>query len=266
MTIADAAARLAGSPVRGVRAVHGGDLSAVWRLDLADGARLIAKQGALVATEASMLKAMAATGAPVPAVIACEGDLLLMEWIDSDGGPGQTWDELAQVLACLHGAQGGSYGWAEDYAFGKVTIANAPADDWPTFWAERRLLPFIADLPAGLGARIEELARALPDLLPRRPCASLLHGDLWGGNVLSSGTRVAALIDPACYHGDREVDAAMLTLFDHPPTRFFDALDLDAGWRERQPAYRLWPLLVHLRLFGGHYRRGVEACLSELGH
>ena len=110
------------------------------------------------------------------------------------------------------------------------------------------------------------MAGALPDLLPAEPNASLLHGDLWGGNVLSQGTRVAALIDPACYHGDREVDAAMLTLFDHPPLRFFDALELDAGWRERQPVYRLWPLLVHLRLFGGHYRRSVEESLRRLGH
>ena len=266
MTIAKAAARLAGVQVSAAEAMHGGDLSAVWRLDLADGTRLTAKQGPRVGSEAAMLRAMAGTGAPVPAVIACEDDLLLMEWIEHDGGPEQCWDDLAQVLGQLLAAHGEHFGWAEDYAFGEVTVANDPCKDWPAFWAERRLLPFVPHLPAELAGRVEALALALPDLLPRQPHASLLHGDLWGGNVLSRRSDVAALIDPACYHGDREVDAAMLTLFDHPPTRFFDALDLDAGWRERQPAYRLWPLLVHLRLFGGHYRRGVEACLSELGH
>lgn len=266
MTIAQAAVRLAGVPVDSAQALHGGDLSSVWRLDLADGTRLTAKQGPLVAAEAAMLQAIAASGAPAPAVIACEGDLLLMDWIEHDGGPGQAWDDLAHVLARLHGAQGEHYGWARDYAFGEVAIANGASDDWPAFWSERRLLPFVPELPAELGSRIEQLAGSLPDLLPRRPRAALLHGDLWGGNVLSRGRSVAALIDPACYHGDREVDAAMLTLFDHPPPRFFDALDLDVGWRERQPAYRLWPLLVHLRLFDGHYRRGVEDCLERLRH
>lgn len=266
MNIAQAVERLTGGQVDAARPMQGGDLSAVWRIELAGGARLIAKQGPMVAAEGAMLAAMSAAGAPAPAVIACEGELLLMDWIDHDGGPGRAWDDLAQVLACLHAAHGAGYGWTRDHAFGDVIIANGRCEDWPAFWSERRLLPFIADLPAGLGTRLARLAQTLPDLLPREPKACLLHGDLWGGNVLASGGSVAALIDPACYHGDREVDAAMLTLFDHPPRRFFDALQLDAGWRERQPVYRLWPLLVHLRLFGGHYRHGIEECLRQLGH
>jgi fructosamine-3-kinase len=76
---------------------------------------------------------------------------------------------------------------------------------------------------------------------------------------------VAALIDPACYHGHREVDIAMLTLFDHPPEAFFAALSLEPGWRERLPVYRLWPLLVHLRLFGESYRGAVDRALAACG-
>jgi len=94
---------------------------------------------------------------------------------------------------------------------------------------------------------------------------SLLHGDLWSGNILVSGETVTGLIDPACYHGDREVDLAMLHLFDRPPQRFLDAFAPEPGWRARQPVYRLWPLLVHLRLFGDGYRPAVESCLAELG-
>lgn len=73
------------------------------------------------------------------------------------------------------------------------------------------------------------------------------------------------LIDPACCHGDREVDVAMLGLFDHPPARFHDALGLAPGWRERQPVYRLWPLLVHVRLFGASYLAPTLGALDSLG-
>jgi len=94
---------------------------------------------------------------------------------------------------------------------------------------------------------------------------SLLHGDLWGGNILGNAGQVVGLIDPACYYGDREVDFAMLTLFDNPPNPFFEAAGLEAGWRERLDAYRLWPLLVHLRLFGTSYVPHVVGCLDRLG-
>ncbi|WP_230291821.1 fructosamine kinase family protein [Croceicoccus sp. Ery5] len=265
MTIAELASGVLGCEVSGVRRLHGGDLAGVWRLELADGRMAVAKQGPLVAREAAMLRAIAATGTPAPAVIACDGDLLIMEWIESDGGLSHAWDDLAAMLARLHGNRASQYGWHEDYAFGPVRIDNATCSDWPVFWAKRRLLPFVPHLPPSLARRVEALAIAMPEYLPHSPAPALLHGDLWGGNVLARGGRIAGLIDPACYYGDREVDVAMLTLFDHPPARFFDTLALDSGWRERLPAYRLWPLLVHYRLFGDSYRSGVEGALDALG-
>jgi len=211
------------------------------------------------------LLAIASSGAPAPEVIASDEELVVMDWLPGNGSLASAWEDLARVLLALHGRHGASYGWLEDYAFGKVDICNAQSRDWPKFWAEQRLLCHLPHLPAPLARRVERLSRTLPDLLPRAPAPSLLHGDLWGGNILVSNAAVTALIDPACYHGDREVDAAMLTLFDHPPDSFFDALDLEPGWRDRQPVYRLWPWLVHLRLFGSGYRAAVESCLAELG-
>jgi fructosamine-3-kinase len=113
--------------------------------------------------------------------------------------------------------------------------------------------------------RIEALAARLGELIPETPPAALIHGDLWRGNILFASGRVAALIDPAYYHGHRETDIAMLTLFDHPPEAFFAALSLEPGWRERLPVYRLWPLLVHLRLFGESYRGAVDRALAACG-
>ncbi|MHA6720260.1 fructosamine kinase family protein [Sphingomonas sp. RS6] len=242
----------------------GGDLSSVHRLRLADGGSAIAKQGPMVSLEAEMLEAIAVSGAPAPDVLAVTDDLLLLVELPGGGGPGGAWDSLTAALSRLHAARGRRYGWHADYAFGAVSIPNGDSDDWPSFWADHRLRCHLPHLSGGLARRIEALADRLPELLPANPPPSLLHGDLWGGNVLAAEGRVTGLIDPASYYGDREVDAAMLTLFDHPPVTFFDALELAPGWRDRQPIYRLWPLLVHLRLFGASYLGAVEGTLAEI--
>ena len=146
-----------------------------------------------------------------------------------------------------------------------MALPNEATDDWPGFWAERRLLAHADRLPAAVARRVAGLAFDLSGRLPARPRPSLLHGDLWGGNVLVDGDRVSALIDPACYFGHGEVDLAMLTLFDRPDARFFGAYPTEADWRERRPVYQLWPAIVHLLLFGDAYRAMVERLLREAG-
>ncbi len=259
-------ARICGSPVVSLRRFAGGDISGASAVTLADGRRVVAKKGPVAAIEGRMLAAMARSGAPVPAVLGSADDVLVMERLPEVGPlEGRAWDRLADALAALHGLAGPAYGWDEDYALRQVAVENARWADWAEFWAARRLLCHAPHVAPELARRIERLAASLPDLLPATPVPSLLHGDLWGGNILVSGNRVSGLIDPCAYHGDREVDAATLTVFDHPPARFFAALDLEPGWRERQPAYRLWTWLVHLRLFGEAYRGAVEGELDTLG-
>ncbi|HEU4960238.1 MAG TPA: fructosamine kinase family protein [Sphingomonas sp.] len=263
--LAAAVEAVLGVGVAGVRPLAGGDLSAVQRVTLADGRTIVAKQGARVAAEARMLGAIRERGVPAPAVLGVAGEVMLLERLPGSGGIGSAWDDLARVLGPLHRGDGGRYGWDEEYAFGPVAILNGWSNDWPSFWAERRLRCHLPHLPAALAGRVEALAGRIGELLPTRPAAALLHGDLWGGNVLADGARVSGLIDPACSYGDREVDVAMLTLFDAPLERFFDALELAPGWRERLPVYRLWPLLVHVRLFGGGYAGSAAAALEAVG-
>ena len=130
-------------------------------------------------------------------------------------------------------------------------------EDWAYFWAERRLRVHLSHLPSALARRVEALAADLPNRLPARPTPALLHGDLWSGNILVTGDRVSGLIDPACYHGHTEVDLAMLG---------YEAYGLlDPGHDERTAIYRLWPALVHLRLFGAGYRPMVERLLQATG-
>ena len=114
--------------------------------------------------------------------------------------------------------------------------------------------------------RVERLAPRLADLLPAAPPPAFLHGDLWTGNILVAEGRLAALIDPACYHGDAEVDLAMLTLFDAPPDAFWEAYGaLEPGWEERRPLYQLFPALVHIRLHGPTWEAMTDRLLRQIG-
>jgi fructosamine-3-kinase len=261
-----AIAEICGAEVAAIERMAGGDLGGAVRVRLADGREVVAKQGALVAREGRMLQAIRRTGAPAPEVLGVRGDLLLIELLAADGRPSEaTWASLARALERLHSATGNAYGWPEDYAFREVAIPNGQSGSWPEFWATGRLLNNCPHIASSLARRVERLCADLANRLPERPRASLLHGDLWGGNILLSHGGVSGLIDPACYHGDREADFAMLSLFDRPPDAFFEQVSLDPGWQERRDIYRLWPLLVHLRLFGHSYFGSVSACLDRLG-
>jgi fructosamine-3-kinase len=264
--LAESAAALLGGELQSIATVGGGDLSLVLRIVLSDGRRAIVKGGPAPATEAAMLDAIRAAGAPAPVVLGCDTSVLVLEELPDDGRLDTAWGSLGTTLARLHGAEGDRFGWSADYAFGRVTIENGWDSRWPSFWAERRLANQAAHLPADLARRVSALAADLPNRLPAEPAAVLLHGDLWSGNVLASGGEVSGLIDPACYYGHREVDLAMLRLFGHPDTALFDAYGgLEPDHQSRLPLYQLWPALVHLRLFGGGYRPLVERLLAQAG-
>lgn len=248
-----------------VTRLHGGDLSAVARVRLADGAQVVAKQGPMVDREARMLGAISAAGVPAPRVLGQWGEVLFLEALDEVRAEPAHWARFGEDLARLHGTPGDSYGWGEDYAFGPVMIYNAATEDWPGFWAERRLLPFVPQMERDLGARVERLARRLGDLLPAAPAPALLHGDLWTGNLIATADAIH-LIDPACCFGDGEVDLAMLHLFGGPGPGFREGYGaLEPGWDVRRAVYSLYPALVHLRLFGAGYRSMVERFLAAVG-
>ncbi len=265
--LASRAATLLSERVRTVTRLAGGDLSEVLAVTLGSGRGVVAKSGPAARTEAAMLAAIAAAGVPAPAVLAADDRTLVLERIPAGGRLGPAaWADLGAVVARLHRTTGPGYGWPADHAFGPVAIPNAAAPDWPAFWAERRLLAWPAPLPAPLRTRLDRLAADLGGRLPRAPVPSLLHGDLWTGNVLVHGDRVTGLIDPACAHGHGEVDLAMLCLFADPPAAFWEAHGApDAGWPERRAIYQLWPALVHLRLFGTGYLGLVSRCLDAAG-
>ncbi|WP_127077778.1 fructosamine kinase family protein [Rhodomicrobium lacus] len=258
-----AGATLLGGTLAMETALGGGSLSEIVRIRLASGREAVVKGGGRPEIEARMLRAIADAGAPAPVVLAVGDGVLVIEAVDTGGSISQAWPQIGAALATLHAAKGDSCGWNEDYAFARVAIENRRMRSWPAFWAERRLLVNVPHVDAALARRIEALAKALPDRLPELSAPSLLHGDLWGGNVLVAHGGAVSFIDPACYFGHGEVDIAMLNLFDTPPPAFYDAYGpLEPGFDERQPIYRLWPALVHLRLFGSAYLGMVQRLLA----
>lgn len=265
--LAEEAASLLGEGLEAWRPVAGGDLSVVIRARLASGAEVVVKGGPSPVTEAAMLGAIRDAGVPAPEVLAVSDRALVLQALEDAGGlRGAGWEALGAAVRKLHDTAGETYGWPCDYAFGAVAIGNAPCGSWPEFWAEQRLLPQAPALPTPLAHRLERLARALPERLPPRPLPSLLHGDLWAGNVLASGGRLSGLIDPASYWGHGEVDLAMLHLFGSPGAAFGAGYGPpEPGAHDRRPIYQLWPAIVHVRLFGSGYHRLLDRLLAQAG-
>jgi fructosamine-3-kinase len=264
---AERVAALTGLAEDRMERLAGGDLSQVLLLRRADGRLSVAKGGAAVGTEAAMLRSIAGAGVPTPLVEGEHDGVLLLEHVAHDGifSPA-AWGDIGRTIRRLHDRRGESYGWPVDYRIGTVELDNRQRADWPGFWTEQRLIVAAAVLDRPWRDRIERIAGRIADLLPPSPPPAHLHGDLWGGNILVADGRLAALIDPACYFGDAEVDLAMLTLFDAPPEAFWDGYgQLGAGWRQRRDAYQLFPALIHLRLFGGAYANMVDRLLARLG-
>lgn len=232
-----------------------------------DDRLLVAKSGPALTAEASMLRTIAATGVPTPAVEGEHEGVLLLEHVDNDGlFSARAWADIGAQLRRLHGRVGESYGWPVDYAIGTVALDNREGRDWPLFWGDQRLVATASLLDRPWRERVERLAARLGDRLPASPPASLLHGDLWTGNILVRDGRLAALIDPACYHGDAEVDLAMIDLFCTPPEEFREAYgSLEPGWQERQPIYQLFPALAHIRLWGPGYHPMADRLLTAAG-
>jgi fructosamine-3-kinase len=260
-------AELTGVAEGRLQRLAGGDLSEVLLFRRADGSEVVAKGGPGVATEAAMLRALLGAGIAAPRVESEFEGVLILQFVPNDAVFSRAaWASIGRMLAQLHARTADSYGWPVDYRLGTVELDNRQGSDWPSFWGGQRLAATAALLDRPWRERVGGLAARLRDLLPPAPSAAWLHGDLWSGNILVGDGQLAALIDPACYHGDPEVDLAMLTLFDTPPEEFWAAYGpMATGWEARRPIYQLFPALVHFRLFGPSYAGMVDRLLTSAG-
>jgi fructosamine-3-kinase len=227
--------------------------------------------------EAAGLEAMAATGTirvPRPLCTGSSGgdSYIVMEYLELGGGRGDR-AAAGEQLAAMHRARAPRFGWQRDNTIGATPQPNPWTDDWVTFWREQRL-GFQLELAArhGYGGRLQRLGAQLlerfPALIDHDPVPSLLHGDLWGGNLGFDSEGRPVIFDPATYYGDREAELAMTELFGGFGAAFHDAYNaawpLDPGYRVRRTLYNLYHILNHLNLFGGGYAGQAEAMLQRL--
>ena len=191
---------------------------------------------------------------------------LLLEYLE--GGRRQTnfWVDFGSGLAKLHRMSADAFGLDHDNYIGSLPQSNSPSLSWVEFFIGQRLriqLQIAVEhnrIGEEFVKKFDTLFDKLPSILPEEP-PSLLHGDLWGGNLMISKAGRPGIIDPAVYYGHREVDLAMTKLFGGFDASYIDSYDeaypLMPGYQERMTIYNLYPLLVHLNLFGGAYKAQV---------
>ncbi|HJL15308.1 MAG TPA: fructosamine kinase family protein [Sandaracinaceae bacterium LLY-WYZ-13_1] len=278
-TLRDALAEALGARVEDARPLGGGDINDAYAVRLADGRDAFVKthpdapptmfpreaEGLAWLAEPSVLR--------VPAVWGVDARFLALELV----APGRAADDhderLGRGLAALHDHGADGFGWPRDNFIGSLPQHNEAAPDWPTFYVERRLRPQLEMAEArgrasgAMRRGFERLFARMGELVgPAEPPARL-HGDLWGGNLHTAATGEPVLIDPAVYGGHREMDLAMMKLFGGFSGRVFAAYEeahpLAPGAEERVPLYQLYPLMVHVNLFGGSYVGAVERALAR---
>ncbi|HEY4418682.1 MAG TPA: fructosamine kinase family protein [Pseudonocardia sp.] len=253
------------------------------RAELADGRTVVVKNAeeSTLAAEAAGLRWLRVPGGPsVPAVLDVDPHRLVTEFVPRGSPDARTAAAFGSSLAHLHGAGAPAFGAAppdgpSEAWIGRAPMRNEPSTSWPEWFAADRVLPYLraasdaGELTGGEAAVVERVCDRLPALAgPAEPPARL-HGDLWSGNVLWSPGG-AWLIDPAAHGGHRETDLAMLALFGCPHLdavlRAYDeTAPLAAGWGERVPLHQLFPLLVHVVLFGrGYAGQAVAAARAAL--
>ena len=212
----------------------------------------------------------------VPEVI-CLGEerdesFLVLELVRSGRRQRNFFEDFGKRLAKLHKHTSGGFGLDHDNYIGSLPQRNWPHDNWVDFFVEERLeqqIKLACDsnvLSRSFIPQFNNLFRRLNEIFPDEKPA-LVHGDLWSGNFMTAPDGFACIIDPAVYFGFREMDIAMSKLFGGFPAEFYDSYNsefpMEKGWQLRADICNLYPLMVHVNLFGGGYVYDVQSILKR---
>ena len=268
------------APVR-FRPMGGGCVGDVSLVTLEDGRAIVAKSGdpgSNLDLEGFMLTYLREHGGlAVPDILFASDGLLLMSLIETEGGITESVEiDAADKLAALHGVGADAFGFERDTVIGGLHQPNPQTARWVEFFRDQRLLYMARQaldagrMKAALMDRLEKLAGRLSEWLSEPETPSLIHGDMWTGNVLCHQGRIAGFVDPAVYYADAEIELAFSTMFGTFGDAFFgrygELRPLRPGFfEERRDLYNLYPLLVHVRLFGGSYVGSVKRTLKKFG-
>lgn len=266
--------------------VAGGDINDAYRVELSNGRRafvkanLTAPKGMFPAEARGLGWLREANVIRVPEVYAvCRDDatgqaaFLVLEWIEPGARIVNFDERLGQGLAALHQSGAACFGFESNNFIGSLPQDNQPESDWCDFFWKRRLEPQFKravsarKLDTATANRADKLRLRLPEFFATPEPPARLHGDLWGGNLHLDSSGMPCLIDPAVYGGHREMDLGMMRLFGGFSPRVFDAYaesyPFAPGYDERVPLTQLYPLLVHVNLFGGGYAESVRKTIDR---
>jgi protein-ribulosamine 3-kinase len=232
-----------------------------------------------LAIEAHMLEDLYAAKIRVPNVIISKGSFLVLEHIETKDQAKATQEmEAAKLLSRLHSVTNESrmYGYYYDTTIGPFPQKNEQTQyNWTLFLGQMRIMPMarhcydVGKIPKQMVERLDELCRDMYKRIDMRTIyPSLLHGDVWSGNILFE-REGACLIDPAIYYGDKEMELAFILLFGTFGETFFNAYQeihplSDDFYENKVPLYQIYPLLVHVALYGGSYVGELERTLKRL--
>ncbi len=260
-----------------VHAVGGGSINSAYGLETNVGRFFVKLNSAsrypgMFEKEALGLSILSETGElPVPETVGFGEThaeaFLILKFVETGTPSAGFWENFGHALARLHGHSADTFGLDHDNYIGSLSQSNTFHDRWPEFFIEERLKPQIRLAFDGSLLTDSDLSafgnffKSLSEIFPEEPPA-LLHGDLWSGNFMTNEAGEAVLIDPAVYYGHREMDLGMSQLFGGFHRRFYDAYNetypLEPGWEKRLDYCNLYPLLVHVNLFGGSYVHSVK--------
>ncbi|PWL23441.1 MAG: fructosamine kinase [Fluviicola sp. XM-24bin1] len=262
--------------------LSGGDINAVFKVKTDKGIFCVKQNNRnrfpeMLKKEAKGLKALAENSKfHIPNVIGNYEDdssqHLVLDFIESGQKSPSFWKDFGTHLAQMHQQTSDQFGWSEDNYIGSLHQSNKQHSNWADFYTEERILPqiqmaFNAKLiDAQLVESAERLCSKLPDLFPKEAPA-LLHGDLWSGNFMVDAKGNPVLIDPAVYYGHREMDLGMMQLFGGFSNELFEiyheVFPLEKSWQDRIQLTQLYPILVHVNLFGGGYVRSAASIIHQ---
>ena len=263
--------------LRAYEKIYGGDINDTYRLAMTHSDYFIkinaADKADMFEKEAKNLKILSESNSFIIPEVFQHGifenkSFLLLQYIENLETTGNIGD-FAENLVKLHQNRQDSYGLNFDNYIGKIAQKNTVATHWVDFYIQNRL-QFQIDLagdkiPTHIKKNFNRLYQKLSTIIPVEK-ASLLHGDLWNGNYFYNLQGKAVLFDPAVYYGHREIDLAMMSLFGGFEQEIYriyhDLFPLEPDWKNRLKIYQLYPLLVHVNLFGASYLSAIQQILK----
>ena len=212
-----------------------------------------------------------------PSIINYNDNLLIMSFINNDDDqPNQTNDDLLNSIISLHSKKSEDYGFSFDTQIGGLKQINSNSKNWLEFYRDKRL-NYIFDLvnknqpmDETINTKIDLLIKKIDNFIPNKPIASLLHGDLWEGNILFKNKKFVGFIDPGSFYGHNELEVSYLRWFnpkfidENFLDKYNDHIKIDKYYLEYEPIYQLYYSLLNVYLWDRSYIEDVRKLLEKI--